>query len=112
MENPLSVCGKFENFSFFPSFNAYETVDEFETSCEKPVASQHSLHVRDETMKSSLLVSLPNTTFTMLKRGLDPLLLSLLSYLRTSTIFYKYVEHFSLFLMMLIKRLRQLRSIV
>ena len=56
MENPLSVCGKFENFSFFPSFNAYETVDEFETSCEKPVASQHSLHVRDETIKSYLLV--------------------------------------------------------
>ena len=111
MENPLSVCGKFENFSFFPSFNAYETVDEFETSCEKPVASQHSLHVRDDTMKSSLLVSLPSTTFTMLKRGLDPLLPSLLSYLRTSTIFYN-VEHFSLFLIMLIKRLRQLRSIV
>ena len=68
MENPLSVCGKFQNFSFFPSFNAYETVDEFETSCEKPVASQHSLHVRDETMKSYLLVSLPSTTFTMLRR--------------------------------------------
>ena len=68
MENPLSVCGKFQNFSFFPSFNAYETVDGFETSCEKPVASQHSLHVRDETMKSYLLVSLPSTTFTMLRR--------------------------------------------
>ena len=72
MENPLSVCGKFQNFSFFPSFNAYETVDEFETSCEKPVASQHSLHVRDETMKSYLLVSLPSTTFTMLGEDLFP----------------------------------------
>ena len=112
MENPCQPVKNFRILAIFPSFIAYETVDEFETSCEKPVASQHSLHVRDETMKSSLLVSLPSTTFTMLKRGLDPLLPSLLSYLRTSTIFYKYVEYFSLFLMMLIKRLRQLRSIL
>ena len=45
----------------FPSFNAYETVNEFETSYEKPVPSQPSLHVRDETMKRS--VSLLSTTF-------------------------------------------------
>ena len=38
----------------FPSFNAYETVNEFETSYEKPVPSQPSLHVRDETMKRSM----------------------------------------------------------
>ena len=108
------LCQPVKNFrtlAIFPSFIAYETVDEFETSCENPVASQPSLLVRDETMKRSFLVSLPSTTFTMLKRGLDPLLPSLLSYLRTSTIFYN-VEHFSLFLIMLIKRLRQLRSIV
>ena len=37
----------------FPPSNAYETVDELETSCEKPVPSQPSLHVRDETMKRS-----------------------------------------------------------
>ena len=102
MENPCQPVKNFRILAIFPSFIAYETVDEFETSCEKPVASQPSLLFRDET----------STTFAMLKRGLDPLLPSLLSYLRTSTIFYKYVEHFSLFLMMLIKRLRQLRSIV
>ena len=109
------LCQPVKNFrilAIFSSFIAYETVDEFVTSCEKLVASQPSLLVRDETMKRSFLVSLPSTTFTMLKRGLDPLLPSLLSYLRTSTIFYKYVEYFSLFLMILIKRLRQLRSIV
>ena len=101
------LCQPVKNFrilAIFSSFIAYETVDEFVTSCEKPVASQPSLLVRDETMKRSFLVSLPSTTFTMLKRGLDPLLPSLLSYLRTSTIFYKNVEHFSLFLMMLIKQ--------
>ena len=109
------LCRPVKNFrisAIFSTFIAYEAVDEFVTSCEEPVASQPSLLVRDETMKRSFLVSLPSTTFTMLKRGLDPLLPSLLSYLRTSTIFYKYVEYFSLFLMMLIKRLRQLRSIV
>ena len=37
----------------FPPSNAYETVDELETSCEKPVPSQPSLHVRDETMKKT-----------------------------------------------------------
>ena len=108
------LCQPVKNFrilAIFSSFIAYETVDEFMTSCEKPVASQPSLLVRDETMNRSFLVSLPSTTFAMLKRGLDPLLPSLLSYLRTSTIFYN-VEHFSLFLIMLIKRLRQLRSIV
>ena len=53
MENPLSACEKFQNFSYFSTFIAYETVDEFVTSCEKPVASQPSLLVRDETMKRS-----------------------------------------------------------
>ena len=38
----------------FPPSNAYETVDELETSCEKPVPSQPSLHVRDETMKKQI----------------------------------------------------------
>ena len=112
MENPCQPVKNFKILAIFPSFIAYETVDEFKTSCEKPVASQPSLLFPDETMKRSFLVSLPSTTFTMLKRGLDSLLPSLLSYLRTSTIFYKYVEYFSLFLMILIKRLRQLRSIV
>ena len=105
---PVKNLRSLANFS---SFIAYETVDEFVTPCEKPVVSQPLLLVRDETMKRSFLVSLPSTTFAMLKRGLNPLMQSLLSYLRTSTIFYN-VEHFSLFLIMLIKRLRQLRSIV
>ena len=34
----------------FPPSNAY---DELETSCEKSVPSQPSLHVRDETMKKT-----------------------------------------------------------
>ena len=50
----------------FPPSNAYETVDELETSCEKPVPSQPSLHVRDETMKRSFFVSLLSTTFSNL----------------------------------------------
>ena len=50
MENPLKACGKFLNFLvLFPSFNACETVDVFETSCEKPVASQPSLQVENRT---------------------------------------------------------------
>ena len=49
-----------------PPSNAYETVDELETSCEKPVPSQPSLHVRDETMKRSFFVSLLSTTFSNL----------------------------------------------
>ena len=106
-----SFVSQWKILAIFSSFIAYETVDEFVTSCENPVASQPSLLFRDETMNRSFLVSLPSTTFAMLKRGLDPLLPSLLSYLRTSTIFYN-VEHFSLFLIMLIKQLRQLRSIV
>ena len=69
----------------FPSFNAYETVNEFETSYEKPVPSQPSLHVRDETMKRCFI-----TEYNIIQ--LDPLLPSLISYLHTSTIFYKYVE--------------------
>ena len=40
----------FRILAIFSSFVAYETVDEFVTSCEKPVASQPSLLVRDETM--------------------------------------------------------------
>ena len=83
MENPCQPVKNFRILAIFPSFIAYETVDEFETSCEKPVASQPSLLFPDETMKRSFLVSLPSTTFTMLKRGLDPLLPSLLSYLCT-----------------------------
>ena len=71
----------------FPSFNAYETVNEFETSYEKPVPSQPSLHVRDETMKRCFI-----TEYNIFQ--LDPLLPSLISYLHTSTIFYKYVKIF------------------
>ena len=69
----------------FPSFNAYETVNEFETFYEKPVPSQPSLHVRDETMKRCFI-----TEYNIFQ--LDPLLPSLISYLHTSIIFYKYVE--------------------
>ena len=58
--------GNFRILVLFPSFNAYEMVDEFETFCEKPVAPQPSLHVRDETMKRSFFVSLPSTKFTNL----------------------------------------------
>ena len=50
----------------FPPSNAYETVDELETSCEKPVPSQPSLHIRDETMKRSFFVSLLSITFSNL----------------------------------------------
>ena len=61
-----------------------------------PLVKRPSLHVRDETMKRSIFVS---STFTVLKRGLDPFLLSLLSYLHTSLYFtstWKILE-FSLF---------------
>ena len=58
----------------FPPSNAYETVDELETSCEKPVPSQPSLHVRDETMKRSFFVSLLSTTFS----NLTPLAISVI----------------------------------
>ena len=37
-------------FYFLFFFNAYETIKEFETCCEKPVASQPSLHVRYKTI--------------------------------------------------------------
>ena len=77
-----------------------------------PLVKRPSLHVRDETIKRSFFVS---STFTVLKRGLDPLLPSLLSYLRTSTIFYKYVENFRIlvcFSSMLTKRLKRLISFV
>ena len=63
------LCKPVENFRIlvlFPSFNAYETVEEFETSCEKPVPSQPSLHVRDETMKRPFYVSLLTTTVSNL----------------------------------------------
>ena len=50
----LRLYKNFRISVLFPSFNAYETVNEFETSCEKPVLSQPSLHVRDETMKRSM----------------------------------------------------------
>ena len=33
----------------FPSFNAYETVDKFETSGEEPVPSQPALHAENKT---------------------------------------------------------------
>ena len=43
--------GNFRIFVLFPFFfNAYETIKEFETCCEKPVASQPSLHVRYKTI--------------------------------------------------------------
>ena len=43
--------GNFRIFVLFPFFvNAYETIKLFETCCEKPVASQPSLHVRDKTI--------------------------------------------------------------
>ena len=77
-----------------------------------PLVKRPSLHVRDETMKRSFFVS---SAFTVLKRGLDPFLPSLLSYLHTSTIFYKYVENFRIlvcFSLMLTKRLKRLRSFV
>ena len=48
------LCKPVENFRIlvlFPFFNAYETFDEFETFCEKPVASQPSLHVHVKTRK-------------------------------------------------------------
>ena len=47
------LCQPVKNFrilAIFSTFIAYETVDEFVTSCEKPVASQPSLLVRDETI--------------------------------------------------------------
>ena len=44
-------CKKILEFLFyFLFFNTYETIKEFETCCEKPVASQPSLHVRDKTI--------------------------------------------------------------
>ena len=82
-----------ENFRIlvlFPSFNAYETFEEFETPCEKPVASQPSLHVLDETMHEKIFLCFI-TEYNIFQ--LDPLLPSLLSYLHTLTIFYKYVEN-------------------
>ena len=48
MENPCQPVKNFRILAIFPSFIAYETVDEFETSCEKPVASQPSLLFRDD----------------------------------------------------------------
>ena len=59
----------------FPPSNAYETVDELETSCEKPVPSQPSLHVRDETMKRSFFVSLLSTTFSNLISSCHPVII-------------------------------------
>ena len=50
------LCQPVKNFrilAIFSTFIAYEIVDEFVTSCEKPVASQPLLLVRDETMKRS-----------------------------------------------------------
>ena len=44
--------GIFFEFSFclvLLMLNAYETVEGFETSCEKPVTSQPSLHVENKT---------------------------------------------------------------
>ena len=45
----VSLWEIFRILVLFPSFNTYETVDVFETSCEKPVASQPSLQVENKT---------------------------------------------------------------
>ena len=50
--------GNFRILALFPSFNAYETVDVFETSCEKPVASQPSLQVENRTWERFLLLKI------------------------------------------------------
>ena len=101
------LCTSVRNFRIlvlFPSFNAYEMVDEFETFCEKPVAPQPSLHVRDETMKRSFFVSLPSTTFTNLIPSCH-LCYHIYAHRQSFTIMWKF-SYFSLSLLMLIKRLR------
>ena len=50
--------GNFRILVLFPSFNTYETVDVFETSCEKPVASQPSLQVENKTWERFLLLKI------------------------------------------------------
>ena len=50
--------GNFRILVLFPSFNAYETVDVFETSCEKPVAFQPSLQVENKTRGRFLLLKI------------------------------------------------------
>ena len=102
MENPLHACGKFFRILvLFPPFNAYETFEEFETFCEKPVASQPSLHVRDETMKRSFFVSLSSTTFSILIPSCH-LSYHIYAHRQSFTIMSKF-SYFSLFLLMLIK---------
>ena len=102
--------GNFRILVLFPSFNAYEMVDEFETFCEKPVAPQPSLHVRDETMKRSFFVSLPSTKFTNLIPSCH-LCYHIYAHRQSFTIMWKF-SYFSLSLLMLIKRLRQLSFFV
>ena len=46
----VSLWEILEFLFYFLFFNAYETIKEFETCCEKPVASQPSLHVRYKTI--------------------------------------------------------------
>ena len=46
----VSLWEILEFLFYFLFFNTYETIKEFETCCEKPVASQPSLHVRDKTI--------------------------------------------------------------
>ena len=107
------LCKPVENFRIlvlFPSFNAYETFDEFETFCEKPVASQPSLHVHVTTMKRSFLVSLPSTTFYILIPSCY-LCYHIYVHRQSFTSIWK-CSFFSLFLLMLVKRLRQLRFLV
>ena len=87
----------------FPPFIAYETVEEFETFVKSQVASQPSLHVRDETMKRSFFVSLPSATFTILIPSCH-LCYHIYAHGQSFTSMWKF-SYFSLFLLMFLKRL-------
>ena len=107
------LCKPVDNFRIlvlFPSFNAYETFDEFETFCEKSVPSQPLLHIHVTIMKRSFLVSLPSTTFSILIPSCH-LCYHIYVHRQSFTSIWK-CSFFSLFLLMLVKRLRQLRFLV